>query len=70
MCMMDSMTKQELDCIVTINETRTLRIAQGSGATPKEVVHLLAEHKRFQKMVERMGKMNMDGLENMDAVSD
>ena len=27
---------------------------------------LLGEHKRFSKMVERMGKMNLDGLENMD----
>lgn len=53
----------------TINETRAIRIAQGAGATPKELIFLLAEHKRFSKMVERMGKMNLDGLENMDAVS-
>ena len=69
MCMMDSMTKQELDCIVPITETRAVRIAQGAGTTPKELLFLLAEHKRFSKMVERMGKMNLDGLDNMDAVS-
>jgi signal recognition particle subunit SRP54 len=64
MCMMDSMTKEELDCTKTLNETRVMRISRGSGANPKELLFLLAEHKRFAKMVERMGKMNLDGLEN------
>jgi len=31
--MMDSMTKQELDCEVPINETRALRISLGAGST-------------------------------------
>lgn len=68
MCMMDSMTKQELDCEVPINETRALRISLGAGSTQKELLYLLAEHKRFSKMVEKMGKMNLDGLDNMETV--
>ena len=43
-----------------------MRIAKGSGTNPKEILFLLGEHKRFAKMVERMGKMNLDGLDNMD----
>lgn len=65
MCMMDSMTKDELDCVKPLTESRVVRIAKGSGANPKELLFLLAEHKRFSKMVERMGKMNLDGLDNM-----
>ena len=67
--MMDSMTKEELDCIKPLTETRVLRIAQGAGAAPRELLFLLGEHKRFSKMVERMGKMNLDGLEDMQQVS-
>lgn len=63
---MDSMTKEELDCVKPITESRCMRIAQGAGTNPKELIFLLGEHKRFAKMVERMGKMNLDGLENMD----
>ena len=64
--MMDSMTKEELDGIKPITETRVLRISKGAGTPPKELLFLLGEHKRFSKMVERMGKMNLDGLENME----
>ena len=69
MCMMDSMTKKELDCETPLTEPRVIRIARGAGANPKELLFLLAEHKRFSKMVERMGKMNLDGLDNMAEVS-
>ena len=64
--MMDSMTKDELDNVKPITESRLLRISKGAGTPPKELLFLLGEHKRFAKMVERMGKMNLDGLENMD----
>ena len=62
--LMDSMTKEERDGIKPLTESRLLRISQGAGANPSELLHLLAEHKRFSKMVERMGKLNMDGLED------
>ena len=60
---MDSMTKDELDCIKPLDESRVLRIAKGAGANPKELLFLLGEHKRFSKMVANMGKMNLDGLD-------
>lgn len=65
--MMDSMTKDELDCVKPLTESRILRISRGAGANPKELVFLLGEHKKFSKMVEKFGKMNMD--DNMDNVS-
>jgi signal recognition particle subunit SRP54 len=66
--MMDSMTKEELDCIKPITESRVLRIARGAGTAPQELLVLLSEHKRFSKMIERMGKMNFDNLDS-DQVS-
>lgn len=68
MCMMDSMTKDELDCIKPLDESRVLRISKGAGTHPKELLFLLGEHKRFSKMVAKMGNMNLDGLDNMDAL--
>lgn len=62
--MMDSMTKEELDCVKPLSESRVLRISRGAGAQPTELLFLMSEHKRFAKMVERMGKMNLDGLDN------
>lgn len=62
--MMDAMTKEELDCVKPITESRLCRISVGAGTNPKELLFLMAEHKRFSKMVERMGKMNLDGLED------
>ena len=64
--MMDSMTKKELDCIEPLTETRILRISRGAGTNPRELLFLLGEHKKFAKMVEKMGKMNFD--DNMDNV--
>ena len=34
LCIMDSMTKEELDCIKPFNEKRVLRVARGSGMPP------------------------------------
>jgi len=62
---MDSMTKDELDCVKPLTEARVMRISLGAGASCQELLFLIAEHKRFSKMVERMGKMNLDGLDNM-----
>jgi signal recognition particle subunit SRP54 len=62
--MMDSMTDAELDSqkaldIVNSMEARmrVIRIAKGCGCHPQEVVQLLDEHKRFSKMVGKMGKL-------------
>lgn len=68
MSMMDSMTKDELDCVKPLDESRVLRISKGSGASPKELLFLLGEHKRFSKMVGKMGNMNLDGLGDMEAM--
>jgi len=57
LCMMDSMTDDELDCIKKINETRIIRIARGSGTLPAEVQLLIDEYHKFAKMVEKMGSM-------------
>lgn len=45
-----------------------MRIAQGAGANPREILVLLSEHKRFAAMVGRMGKMTSD-LEDPNIVS-
>lgn len=60
LCMMDSMTKLELDSVTPLTESRIIRISQGAGTNPRELLFLLSEHKRFAKMIERMGKMNID----------
>ena len=57
LCMMDSMTDDELDCLKKINETRIIRIARGSGTLPAEVQLLIDEYHKFAKMVEKMGSM-------------
>jgi len=67
LCMMDSMTKKELDCVEELTEARILRISRGAGTHPRELLFLLGEHKKFAKMVGKMGKMNLD--DNMDNVS-
>ena len=66
--MMDSMTKDELDGVKPITESRVVRICRGSGHQPKELLMLLGEHARFEKMVGRMGKMGLDNMDNMDAI--
>lgn len=61
LCMMDSMTNEELDCVKPLTETRMVRIARGSGTRPEEVNFLVEEYKKFSKMVAKMGKMNLAG---------
>lgn len=38
----DSMTKEEIDCIKPIDENRIKRISRGSGVHPAEIHFLLA----------------------------
>lgn len=57
LCMMDSMTDDELDKKKKIDEQRMKRIARGCGCIPQEVADMLEEYNKFSKMVEKMGKM-------------
>jgi len=63
MTMMDSMTDEELDCkknaLLDKDLSRILRVAKGSGTHPMAVAELLQEHKRFEKMVGKMGKAGL-----------
>lgn len=65
MCMMDSMTDDELDGKKTMIPSRITRVARGSGTSVREVTLLLEEHKRFAKMVGKMGKMNLGKANDM-----
>ena len=62
---MDSLTAEELDSEKGISDmTRVLRIAKGAGVYPEQVLELVEEHKKFSKIVGRMGKA---GLMNANA---
>lgn len=65
LCMMDSMTDLELDCEKPMIQSRIVRIARGSGTSTREVDILLEEHKRFAKMVSKMGKANLGKTNDM-----
>jgi len=58
-CIMDSMTADELDGIKPLNPSRVTRIAKGSGALEIEVNTLLEEFKRLKTMIEKMGKAKL-----------
>merc|ERR1712118_73715 len=63
MVMMDSMTADELDGVKTADfekePSRIWRIVKGAGVPPMAVLELLNEHRRFEKMVGRMGKAGL-----------
>jgi signal recognition particle subunit SRP54 len=63
MTIMDSMTDDELDCkkgaALEKDIGRVVRVARGSGTHPMAVAELLQEHKRFEKMVGKMGKAGL-----------
>mmetsp|Transcript_14901 Transcript_14901/g.46920 ORF Transcript_14901/g.46920 Transcript_14901/m.46920 type:complete len:510 (+) Transcript_14901:113-1642(+) len=63
MTIMDSMTDDELDCkkgtALDKDLSRVIRVAKGSGTHPMAVAELLNEHKRFEKMVGKMGKAGL-----------
>jgi signal recognition particle subunit SRP54 len=57
---MDSLTDQELDSDKPITEmSRIMRIAKGAGVYPEQVVELIEEHKKFSKIVGKMGKAGL-----------
>ena len=59
LCMLDSMTADELEGKAPLIQSRMIRVAKGSGTKLKEVNDLIEEHKRLAKIVEKMGKMNL-----------
>ena len=56
MCMMESMTAQELDDPTVIKSTRIQRIARGSGTDPKDIKQLLQQFNQMKKMMKGMKK--------------
>jgi signal recognition particle subunit SRP54 len=47
-CIIDSMTQDELDGKVTLSESRITRVARGSGVTVQKVTQLIDEYKRMK----------------------
>ncbi|NHK29931.1 MAG: signal recognition particle protein [Asgard group archaeon] len=56
MCMMESMTAEELEKPQLIKSTRVQRIARGSGTDPKEIKQLLTQYNQMKKMMKGMKK--------------
>jgi len=63
---MDSMTKDELDCVKTLDASRVKRIARGAGVHISEVEFLIAQHKQFGTMVKSVGSLANMGGGNFD----
>ncbi len=56
MCILESMTAEELDEPAVIKSTRIQRIARGSGTDPKEIKQLLTQFNQMKKMMKGMKK--------------
>jgi signal recognition particle subunit SRP54 len=56
MCIMESMTAEELEKPQLIKSTRVQRIARGSGTDPKEIKQLLTQYNQMKKMMKGMKK--------------
>jgi signal recognition particle subunit SRP54 len=69
LCMMDSMTDEELDKKKKIDEGRMKRIARGCGCLPQEVQGMLEEYSKFAKMVEKMPKLTGKGKGDMSQIT-
>ena len=68
LCMLDSMTNDELDTKKPLIPSRTERIARGSGTSAKEVNDMVTDYKRMAKMVEKMGKAGIGKMNDMQAM--
>ena len=65
-CMLDSMTNDELECIKPINESRRRRIIVGSGVSPLAYELMMDNFKKIKKMIDKFGKMNLgDNMKDM-----
>jgi len=58
-CIMDSMTAEELDGKKQLTQPRLIRVARGSGTSVKMVSDMLEEFKRLKAVVEKMGKVKL-----------
>lgn len=56
MCMMESMTADELDNPTIIKSTRLQRIARGSGTDSKDVKQLIQQYNQMKRMMKGMKK--------------
>ena len=56
---MDSMTDDELDCIVPLDDSRIRRVARGSGQPEIRVRQMLQMSKQFMNMIGKLGKSGM-----------
>ena len=63
---MESMTKEELDCIKPLDEKRVKRISRGAGVHPQEVQFLLQQHKTMSGMVKQVGGLANLGGANLE----
>ncbi|KAI9268680.1 SRP54-type protein [Sporodiniella umbellata] len=73
MCIMDSMTDEELDGDDKVfkDMKRVVRVARGSGTTVCEVQEILFQYTKFAEMVKSIGgknglMQNMKNMQNMD----
>lgn len=53
------MTTFELDGEGTLNHSRIVRVARGSGTSVEEVHLLLEEYKKLGKVIGKLGKTNL-----------
>ena len=62
LCMMDSMTEEELSSVEEkpFSDSKIFRIARGSGTRPEEVFMLIQEYQKFKNRVEKFGKMGLN----------
>jgi len=58
-CVMDSMTAEELDALKPLNPGRIARVARGAGTTIPMVNAMLEEYKRLKTIVEKMGSVKL-----------
>lgn len=71
MCMMDSMTNEELDSgnPKLFSDRRIMRVARGSGRHPLEVQELLEEYKRMEKIWGKMKGLKMGKKGEMNSMA-
>lgn len=65
-CMLDSMSEPELECIRPLTDERKRKIARGSGTSIYEIEAMIENFKQIKKLVEKFGKMKMgDNVKDM-----
>ena len=63
LCMMDSMTDEELDGKKKLDDSRMKRICRGSGGSMFELKLFIEEFKKFEKMISKMPKLTKNNNE-------